>query len=89
MKKRLKFCRKHAGKSVAQWKNFLQAVGDFKEFTWYPKELQPTFKHLRAPWTYMTDRKRLLPEFQRPKRWYKKADWKKTNDHLVWEAIVF
>ena len=83
MKKRMNFCKKHVGKSAAQWKTFLQAVGDFKEFTWYPKELQPTFKRLRAPWTYMTDREKLLPEFQRPKRWYKKSDWKKTKKMKV------
>ncbi len=79
MKKRAKFCQKHSDKNANQWKAFLQGVGDFKEFTWYPKELQPKFKKLRASWTYMTKKEKKLPAFQRPKKWFKQKDWKKTK----------
>ena len=37
------------GKTAAQWNEFLQAVGDIKEFTCYPRELHSKFKHLRSP----------------------------------------
>ena len=84
-KKRMKFCRNHEGKTGAQWKDHCQGVGDFKEFTWYPVELQPRFRKLRASWTYMNKKERKQPAFQRPKKWFKPADWKKnTEDESVW-----
>ena len=77
MKKRVAFCKRYEGKNAAQWKSFLQGVGDFKEFTWYPKELRPKFYKLRSSWTYMSKKERSQPAFQRPKRWFKKEEWKK------------
>ena len=47
-----------------------------KEFTWYPRELQPKFKKVRARRTIMSKKEKKLPAFQRPKRWFKKAHWK-------------
>jgi hypothetical protein len=79
MKKRVAFCKRYEGKNAAQWKSFLQGVGDFKEFTWYPKELRPKFYKLRSSWTYMSKKERSQPAFQRPKRWFKKEEWKKTK----------
>jgi hypothetical protein len=79
VRKRMKFCKKHENKDADEWKDFLQGVGDFKKFTWYPKTLQPSFKRLRASWTYMNDKESHQPMFQRPKRWFKKEDWKKTK----------
>ena len=66
------------------WKNEVQAVGDFKIFTWYPKKLYSRFKRLRASWTYMTKKERHQAEFLRPKRWFKKKDWKTTKSFKVW-----
>ena len=81
----MKFCRNHEGKTGAQWKDHCQGVGDFKEFTWYPVELQPRFRKLRASWTYMNKKERKQPAFQRSKKWFKPADWKKnTEDESVW-----
>ena len=77
-KKRVKFAKAHEGKSAAEWRRELHGVGDFKEFTYYPKQLMPRFKALRSTWTYMTDKERKKPAFQRPKRWFPKQDWKKT-----------
>ena len=53
-KKRVKFSTKYGGWTPDDWETKLQGVGDFKEFTWYPKELKGKHKKLRAPWTYMT-----------------------------------
>ena len=36
MKKRLKFAKKYSSWDASDWKSNLQAVGDFKDFTWYP-----------------------------------------------------
>ena len=70
VKKRLTFARAHLDKTPAAWKSELQAVGDIKEFTYYPRDLRPKLAQLRAPWTYMTAAEKKKPEFQRPKRWY-------------------
>ena len=74
-KRRATWCRRHAGKQAATWKSRVQAVGDLKDFTWYPKQLQARFKRLRAPWTYMTNAERKKPDFQRPKKWFAKKEW--------------
>ena len=54
-----------------------------KLFAFYPKSLKPRFKQLRAPWTYMTDEEKKTAPFLRPKRWFKKADWKKVKHQKV------
>ena len=81
--KKLKFCKKYKNWKALQWQSHIQAVGDAKDFTWYPKELQPRFKKLRAPWTYMTKKERIKPAFQRPKRWFPGKDWKKVKKQKV------
>ena len=70
VKKRLTFARAHLDKTPAACKSELEAVGDIKEFTYYPRDLRPKLAQLRAPWTYMTAAEKKKPEFKRPKRWY-------------------
>ena len=83
-RKRLAFSNAHKDKTAQMWKNTVQAVADFKDFTFYPKDLKPRHKQLRAPWTYMRESERMKPEFQRPKRWFKKPDYAKTKKQKVW-----
>ena len=83
LKKRVAFGKSHAHRTAVMWKGELQAVGDMKEFTYYPSDLRPKFLQLRASWTYMTAAERRKPEFQRPKRWFPKKDWKKTKKQKV------
>ena len=68
--RRLAFAKKHATKTAAQWNEFLQAVGDIKEFTFCPRDLRPKFKQLRSPWTYMRAEEKFKPAFVRPTRWW-------------------
>ena len=82
-KKRLAFCRKYKGWSQKKWVDHLEAIGDIKEFTWYPKSLQPRFRRLRASWTYMNSKERKKAKFQRPKRWFAKEEWKKVRKQKV------
>lgn len=82
-KKKFKFCEKFKNWKALQWSNHLQAVGDIKDFTWYPKELQPRFKKLRAPWTYMTKKERKKADFCRPKVWFPSKQWKKVKKQKV------
>ena len=75
-KKRVAFASRHASKTFQQWQSYCQGCGDLKEFTWYPRELQPQFKRLRASWTYMTKAEKKKPDFQRPKKWFPKNNAK-------------
>ena len=81
--KRFKWCKKFKDRTAQEWKANLQAIGDFKDFTYYPKELQPKFRKLRAPWTYMTNKEKKQGSFLRPKRWFPRQDWKKTKQQKL------
>jgi hypothetical protein len=80
---RIAFANRFASRTSGQWKTHLQAVGDLKEFTFYPKELKPKHIRLRASWTYMKDSERLKPAFVRPKKWFSRDEWKKTKKFRV------
>ena len=82
-KKRLAFVKQHQHRGGAQWKSFLQAVADIKEFTWYPKKLRGRFQRLKAPGTYMTKKEKQKPEFSRPKRWFPQKDWRMVKKQKV------
>ena len=82
-KKRLKFCNVYKAMDANQWKAHCQGVGDFKEFTWYPRVLHPQFSRLRSSWTYMNKAEKKKPAFQRPKKWFKGKDWKKVKKMKV------
>lgn len=77
-KKRIKFSKIYRAR-----KSSLVGVGDFKDFTFYPKELKPKFTKLRAPWTYMTKKEKKSPAFVRPKRWFPRKEYKKTQKQKV------
>ena len=80
---RLKFSRKHQDKTPAEWKNSLDAIGDIKEFTWYPQDMRPRLAQLRASWTYMNDKERTQTPFLRPKRWFHAKDYKRVKKQKV------
>ena len=87
-KRRLAWCKKHQHKSSSQWTNQLQAVGDFWRTTWYPKELRSRFMRYRASWTYMTKAEKRQAAFQRPKKWFSPAQWKKTKQQKVFSLTA-
>jgi len=77
--RRLAVVTKYLNKTAREWTTDLQAVGDATEFTWYPKVLQPRFKQLRARWTYMTKKEKTQAAFLRPKRWFKRSEYKQVK----------
>ena len=81
--KRTNWCRKFKSRTPAQWKAKLQGCGDIKEFTYYPRGLRSKFKRLRSSRTIMSKAERQLPAFQRPKKWFNKAEWKTTKKQKV------
>lgn len=82
-KRRVKFSKKYMDYSSDTWCEKLQGAGDFKEFTYYPREMKPKFAKLRAPWTYMTKAEKQLPAFVRPKRWFPKKQYKKVTKQKI------
>ena len=82
-RRRVDFARRYAERTGADWIRELQAVGDMKDFTFYPPDLKPRHKQLHARWTYMTKEEKYLPAFTRPKRWFKTSDYKRTIKQKV------
>lgn len=82
-KRRVKFAKQYENWTPAQWKAEVQAVGDFKLFTWYPKSLYSKFKRVRAARTYMNKEERHQSKFQRPRKWFPPKEWKKTRQQKV------
>ena len=78
-KRRLNWCKLYEGWTSRQWVAHVDAVADFKEFTWYPSDLRPRFNELRARWTYMNKEEKIKPAFQRPNKWFPKKDYDKTK----------
>ena len=83
LKKRDTFGKDHLSWTGQKWNSELQGVGDLSDFTWYPSDMRPRFKELRAPWTYMSDAERRQPAFQRPKQWFPKKEWKKVKKQTI------
>ena len=80
---RVSFAKPYADTTAEEWKTELQAVGDLKEFTYYPEHLKPAHTRLRASWTYMREEERLKPAFVRPKKWFTRTEWKLTKKFRV------
>ena len=69
-KARLGFCKSNKHRTRQGWKSYLQAAGDMKDFTYYPKKLMSRFRRYRSAWTYMRPHERNMTEFARPKQWF-------------------
>lgn len=82
-KRRWKFALKFEDWTKEQWKTEIQAVGDIKTFTWYPKKIYARFKRLRASWTYMTEKEKHKSPFLRPKKWFGRKEWKTTKGQKI------
>ena len=87
-KRRCEFAEEHKDKTAAEWKMELQAVGDFTYFTYYPLQLRPKFKKVRAKWTYMMKGEKTKSAFVRPKRWFPKKDYKLTKKQCVFGMVT-
>ena len=82
--RRLAFCDKHREKSEDQWGHALQAVGDYKEFTYFPRTLKTRHKQLNCKRTIMSKAERAKPNFAKPRhKMFSKKDYKKTSKAKV------
>lgn len=66
-KRRLAFCRTHQAKTPARWTNSLQAVGDFRLFTYYPKHMKKKHQVKSCQRTIMRKGEKNKPAFLKPK----------------------
>ncbi len=66
-KRRLAFCGKHRHRSGALWTKFLQAVGDFRIFTYYPATMKKRHKVKTAKRTIMSKGERNKSAFLKPR----------------------
>ena len=75
---RLAFAKFHSTKSDVQWKNRVQAVGDFHEEVFYPRALKNRHKVKSAARTIMRKGERNKAAFQKPRRYiFKRKEFKK------------
>ena len=65
---RVDFCKYHEHRTPAMWNNYLQGVGDIKDFTYYPIKLKARFIRYRCSWTYMRKCEKHKAEFLKPKK---------------------
>ena len=65
---RVDFCKYHEHRTPATWNNYLQGVGDIKDFTYYPIKLKARFIRYRCSWTYMRKCEKRKAEFLKPKK---------------------
>ena len=61
---------------------------DNKDFTYYPRSMRARFTRYSAPWTYMTKAERYKPAFVRPKRMFKRCEFKKTQKGKVFAVTT-
>lgn len=80
---RIAFCKANEHRSPGQWSNYLQACGDLKDFTYYPKSLKGRFARYRAPWTYMSKEEKQRPAFFRPRHMFRRKEFKQTKKGKV------
>ena len=66
-KRRLGFCSKHVRRSPAQWAQHVQAVCDFRYFTFYPRALKQRHKVKSCTRTIMSKAERKKPAFLKPR----------------------
>ena len=98
MKRRKLWCEAHQHRSPGQWAEYVQAVADFRNFSFHPRRLKTKFTRFSASWTYMTKEERDMPEFALPDKVYTKEEYKyvkkgkvfgltlSTGKHFVWVA---
>ena len=80
---RLAFCHEHVHRTSAQWQHFLQGVADFKDYTYYPKDMKARFERYRASWTYMKKSEKYKRAFVRPKTMFKRTEYKRAKKGKV------
>lgn len=75
-KRRKLWCETHRLRSPGQWAEYVQAVADFKHFSFHPRKLNTKFIRFSASWTYMGKEERDMPEYALPDRVFTREEYK-------------
>ena len=86
-KKRVAWCREHRATTSVQWLHKVQAVADFKDFTWYPPLMLKKVQKYRSRYTYLWPGEKSKPGLTIPKKWFLKRDYKKAKKVKVFGAV--
>ena len=77
-KRRVTFCRDYASRTGAQWKNAVQAVGDFRYFTFFPRRMKRRHTVKSCCRTIMREGERNKPAFLKPRQHiFKRSEYKR------------
>ena len=77
-KRLLAFCKPKLQRSEAQWRNAVQAVGDFKMFTFFPRSLKGRHRVKSCSRTIMRRSEKNKGAFLKPRnKILSRSDWKK------------
>ena len=83
-RKRVKFCQTHMSKTATQWARHVQAVADFRYFTYCPQEMKSRHARKSAPRTIMHKREKNKMVVMKPKRTiFKRSEYKRAQKAKV------
>ena len=76
-KTRMAFCTAHGHKTATQWTKRVQAVADFRYFTYYPQGMKARHKRKSAPRTIMNKKEKKKIVFMKPRKHiFKRSEYK-------------
>lgn len=74
---RVRFCKRRSHWSEAMWKSHVQAVGDFRFFTYFPMRMKRQKEVKGCPRTIMSKAEKTKPAFLKPKHHiFKRSEYK-------------
>lgn len=83
-KKRMKFCASHKRWTGPMWSSRVQGVGDFRFFTFFPKQFKKRHKVQSCPKTIMSKKEKTKSAFLKPKyHIFKRSEYKKCSKAKV------
>ena len=87
---RMDFCKRNERKTEAQWLERVQAMCDFKDFTWFPPAMLQKVQKFRCKYTYLKEGEKLKPGLTIPKegRWFKRKEYKKAKKVKIFGCVL-
>ena len=81
---RVRFCKQRSHWTKAMWANHVQAVGDFRFFTYFPKRFKRRKAVKGCPRTIMSKSEKKKPAFMKPKHHvFKRSEYKQCSKAKV------
>lgn len=84
---RLAWCKGHEGTPASVWLRRVQAVADFKDFTWWPPKMAKKVLRYRVKYTYLWHGEKTKPGLTVPKVWFPRKEWQKSVKVKVYACV--